>query len=213
MESLRALRTKGINTQFITKNEYFVSIVTLLALAYVGSVTTPKLPKNVSSVVDNIVVKFVVFFVVAYAISRKVDVALIASLAVLALVLGVQVYLTDKPKSKSVKEPMIGGFQKVLGTRQADVTIDKAGKYMENEPLNETWTKTPGKGEGYSLDWPGYESIVDKEPEVESASKDTTRSSNSNNSSVMALNETKDVPKDGEIVGMVNTDLSNMETV
>ena len=211
MDSLNALRTRSVNTvSNFVRNEYFITIVTLLALAYVGSVA-PKLPHSVTSMLDNVVVKFVVFYVIAYFITRKVDVALISSLAVLALVLGLQVYMADGPKAKNGKEPMVGGFQNVVGARQADVTIDNAGKFMENEPLNEAWTKKAGEVQGYTLDWPGYESIVDQTPEVASVASVATVASTV--SSVMAVNETKDVPKEGEIVGVVNTDLSHMATV
>lgn len=211
MDSLNALRTRSVNTvSNVVRNEYFVAIVTLLALAYVGSFA-PKLPNSVTSMLDNVVVKFVVFYIIAYFITRKVDVALISSLAVLALVLGLQVYMADGSKSLSGKEPMVGGFQNVVGARQAEVTIDQGGKFMENEPLNEAWTKKAGEVQGYSLDWPGYESIVDQAPEVASVASTATVSSAS--SSVMAVNETKDVPKDGEVVGVVGTDLSNMASV
>lgn len=211
MDSLNALRTRSVNTvSNVVRNEYFVTIVTLLALAYVGSFA-PKLPISVTSMLDNVVVKFVIFYIIAYFITRKVDVALISSLAVLALVLGLQVYMADGTKSKSGKEPMVGGFQNVVGARQAEVTIDKAGKFMENEPLNEAWTNKAGEVQGYSLDWPGYESIVDQAPEV--ASVESTATVSTASSSVMAINETRDVPKEGEVVGMVNTDLSNMASV
>lgn len=211
MDSLNALRTRSVNTvSNVVRNEYFVAIATLLALAYVGSFA-PKLPKSVTSMLDNIVVKFAVFYIIAYFITRKVDVALISSLAVLALVLGLQVYMVDELKSKIGKEPMVGGFQNVVGARQAEVTVDKAGKFMENEPLNEAWTKKSGEVQGYSLDWPGYESTMDHSPEV--ASVESTATVSVASSSVMAVNETKDVPKEGEIVGIVNTDLSNMASV
>lgn len=207
MESLNALRSRSARaTSNVVRNEYFMSIVTLLSLAYFGTFSH-KLPKSVHSVLDNIVVKFIIFYSVAYIVSRKVDVALISSLAVLALVLGVQVYLSDGQNAKNGKEPMVGGFQNVVGARQAEVSFDKDGKYMENEPLNEAWTQKNGSVQGYTLDWPGYEAHQNEQTDM--ATMETTNSS----SSVKAVNEEENVPMNGEIVGMVNTDLSHMATV
>jgi hypothetical protein len=208
MDSLNALRTRSVNTvSNVVQNEYFITIVTLLALAYVGSFA-PKLPHSVTSMMDNVVVKFVVFYIIAYFITRKVDVALISSLAVLALVLGLQVYMADSPVKLSM-ESMVGGFQNKLGKREAEVTINN-GQFMENEPLNDAWTQKKGEVQGYSLDWPGYEAIVNEPSEASSVESASTVSSSAE---VMAMNETKDVPKNGEIVGVVGTDLSNMETL
>ena len=207
MESLNAIRNSNFAVADIAKNEYVVAIVALLAIAY-ASTFAPKLPNKVASYLDNIVVKFAIFFVIAFVISRKVDVALISSLAVLALVLGVQVYFTDAPENASRMEKMDGGFQQVLGQRQAGVTIDNNGNFMENEPLNEDWTKTSGDVQGYNLDWPGYENV-----QVEPVSVDTASVASSASSSVVAVNDTHNEPTEGEIVGVAKTDMSGLAKV
>ena len=207
MESLNAIRSSNIAVADIAKNEYVVAIVALLAIAY-ASTFAPKLPNKVASFLDNIIVKFAIFFVIAFVISRKVDVALISSLAVLALVLGVQVYFTDAPNKAPHMEKMDGGFQHVLGQRQAGVTIDNKGNFMENEPLNEDWTKKSGDVQGYDLDWPGYENV-----QVEPVSVDTASVASSASSSVVAVNDTHNEPTEGEIVGVAKTDMSGLAKV
>ncbi len=215
METLNALKTGNIQVTDIAKNDYVVAIVALLAIAYAGTFA-PKLPNNVSSFLDNIVVKFIMFFVIAYVVSRKVDVALISSLAVLALVLGVQVYLADAPENAvpSKMEKMVGGFQPVLGQRQAEVTINK-GNFMENEPLNAEWTSKQGQVQGYSLDWPGYENVgMPEQAETASVASSMTASSASTSSSeIVAMNNEHNEPKVGEIVGVSKTDMSALAKV
>ena len=208
MESLNAVRTSNNVVTDIAKNDYVVAIVALLAIAY-ASTFAPKLPHKVASVLDNIIVKFIVFYVIAFVISRKFDVALISSLAVLALVLGVQVYFADAPEKASHMEKMEGGFQPVLGQKQAEISIDKKGNFMEDEPLNEDWTKKSGDVQGYTLDWPGYENT-----QVEVASVDTASvASSSSSSNVVAINETHNEPTEGEIVGVAKTDMSCLAKV
>ena len=109
MESLRTLGTRDNAVTKFVGNDYVLAIGGLLAVAYVTSFA-PKLPSGVTNALDNIVVKFIVFFIIAYIISRKADVALIATLAVIALVLGLQVYMTDdKPVPSSQTEKMTTG--------------------------------------------------------------------------------------------------------
>ena len=185
----------------IVRNDYFVSTVALFAIAYVGSFA-PKLPQSLAVFADNIVVKFIVFYVIALAITRKFDVSLIATLVVLAVVLGVQVYMPNKLGKIERGQENMSNFQPQLQSRQAEVTIDK-GSFMENEPLNEKWTQqAPQEIEGHTLDWPGYESMP-SEPvaapvEVKPASTE-----------VVASNETINAPVSGEIVGVTKTDMSN----
>jgi hypothetical protein len=192
----------------IVRNDYFITIVSLAAVAYVATLG-PKLPESIVSLSDNIVVKFVVLFIIAFCISRKYDVALISALAVLALVLGLQVYMPSVQPVESRVEKMTGGFQPSFQGRQAEVTIDKKGNFMENEPLNEKWTQEKATPEGYTLDWPGYESTND---EVE-----LPKSSNSSDSDsmdkIVAKNDSKDKPIDGQVIGISNTDVSNLELV
>ena len=191
----------------IVRNDYVVSTVSLFAIAYVGSFA-PKLPQSLAVFADNIVVKFIVFYVIAFAITRKFDVALIATLVVLAVVLGVQVYMPNKlGKFENRKESMssTANFQPQIQSRQAEVTIDK-GNFMENEPLNEKWTQQTSEVEGHTLDWPGYESMPTEQPvapvEVKAAVTE-----------VVAANETINAPVNGEIIGVAKTDMSNHGTV
>jgi methyl-accepting chemotaxis protein len=208
MESLNVLTTRENPVNRVVKNDYFVAIVTLLALAYVGSLS-PKLPNQVMEMVDNIVVKFVIFFVIAYFISRKIDVALISSLAVLALLLGLQVYVKDNStSSKTTMEKMTAGFNNNLQSREAEVTVTKDGNLMENEPLGEKWTQQQGSVVGHTLDWPGYEQVNESVDVNSTASTAPTNATVSTSSEVMAMNETHNVPKNGEVVGVVGTDLS-----
>jgi hypothetical protein len=193
----------------IVRNDYFVSTVSLFAIAYVGSFA-PKLPQSLAVLGDNIVVKFIVFYVIALAITRKFDVALIATLVVLAVVLGVQVYMPNKlGKIERGQEHMsaTANFQPQLQSRQAEVTIEK-GSFMENEPLNEKWTQQASKSvEGHTLDWPGYESMPTEQPvaPLVEATQGSTE--------IAAVNETINVPSNGEIVGVTKTDMSNHGTV
>ncbi len=211
METLNALKTGNIQVANIAKNDYVVAIVALLAIAYAGTFA-PKLPQRVESFLDNIVVKFIIFFVIAYAISRKVDVALISSLAVLALVLGVQVYLADKPEASAAKmEKMVGGFQPILADRQAGVTMNQ-GKFMESEPLNAEWTQQSGEVQGHSLDWPGYENAGMAE-QAETASVASASSASTGSSEVVAMNNEHNEPKNGEIVGVSKTDMTALARV
>jgi hypothetical protein len=185
----------------IVRNDYFVSTVALFAIAYVGSFA-PKLPQSIAVFADNIVVKFIVFYVIALAITRKFDVALIATLVVLAVVLGVQVYMPNKLGKIERGQENMSNFQPQLQSRQAEVTIDK-GSFMENEPLNEKWTQqAPTEIEGHTLDWPGYESMpteaVAAPVEVKPAVTE-----------VVASNEIINAPVSGEIVGVTKTDMSN----
>jgi hypothetical protein len=208
METLNALKSGNIQVANIAKNDYVVAIVALLAIAYAGTFA-PKLPQRVESFLDNIVVKFIIFFVIAYAISRKVDVALISSLAVLALVLGVQVYLADKPEASATNmEKMVGGFQPILADRQAGVTMNQ-GTFMENEPLNADWTQQAGEVQGHSLDWPGYENAGMPE-QAETAS---VASASTGSSEVVAMNNEHNEPKNGEIVGVSKTDMTALARV
>jgi hypothetical protein len=214
MDSLNAVRTSNNVVTDIARNDYVVAIVAILAIAYAGTFA-PKLPNNVASFLDNIIVKFVIFYVIAFVVSRKVDVALISSLAVLALVLGVQVYLADTPAkvAASKMEKMVGGFQPILGQRQAEVTINK-GNFMENEPLNEDWVKKSGEVQGYSLDWPGYENIQSDQVSVDTGSVISSASSGSSgSSSVVAVNDKHNEPADGEIVGVSKVDMSGLAKV
>jgi hypothetical protein len=190
----------------IVRNDYFVSTVALFAIAYVGSFA-PKLPQSIAVFADNIVVKFIVFYVIALAITRKFDVALIATLVVLAVVLGVQVYMPNKlGKIEYRQENMsaTANFQPQLQSRQAEVTIDK-GSFMENEPLNEKWTEQTAQVEGHTLDWPGYESM----PTEQAMPVEVKQ----NVGEVLAINETINAPVNGEIVGVTKTDMSNHGTV
>lgn len=214
MESLNAVRTSNNTVADIAKNDYVVAIVALLAIAYAGTFA-PKLPTKVSSFLDNIIVKFVIFYVIAFVISRKVDVALISSLAVLALVLGLQVYLSDAPEKAAVSkmEKMEGGFQPVLGQRQAGVSVDKAGRFMEDEPLNQEWANTKsGDPTGYTLDWPGYENMPVEQASADTASVASAASAasaaSSGSSGVVAMNDKHNEPADGEIVGVSKNDMS-----
>jgi hypothetical protein len=120
------------STQVLT-NDYVISILSVVAIAYV-STFAPKLPKSVAGPMDNIVVKFLMFFIIAFVVVRKVDVALIASLAVLALVMALQVY--------SKKEHMHGN---ALISEPAPITISDDGTYTEKSPLGENWTQTVPK--------------------------------------------------------------------
>lgn len=212
MESLNALRSSNNVVTDIAKNDYVVAIVALLAIAYAGTFA-PKLPNKVSSFLDNIVIKFVIFFVIAFVISRKVDVALISSLAVLALVLGLQVYLSDSSDKNSTMEKMSNGFQPILGDRQAHVTINN-GNFMENEPLNESWTQKTGDVQGYNLEWPGYENV---EPDVVSVASaaPTVASSVSTGSTIeiVPMNDKHNEPSNGEIVGVSKLDMSGLARV
>ena len=97
----------------IVRNDYFVSTVSLFAIAYVGSFA-PKLPQSIAVFADNIVVKFIVFYVIALAITRKFDVALIATLVVLAVVLGVQVYMPNKLGKIERAQENMSNFQPQL---------------------------------------------------------------------------------------------------
>ncbi len=212
METLNALKTGNIQVANIAKNDYVVAIVALLAIAYAGTFA-PKLPQRVESFLDNIVVKFIIFFVIAYAISRKVDVALISSLAVLALVLGVQVYLADKPEASATKmEKMVGGFQPLLADRQAGVTMNQ-GNFMENEPLNAEWTQQSGEVQGHSLDWPGYENAGMAETASVASSVASASSASTGSSEVVAMNNEHNEPKNGEIVGVSKTDMTALARV
>jgi hypothetical protein len=189
----------------IVRNDYFVSTVALFAIAYVGSFA-PKLPQSLAVFADNIVVKFIVFYVIALAITRKFDVALIATLIVLAVVLGVQVYMPNKLGKIERTQENMSNFQPQFQSRQAEVTIDK-GSFMENEPLNEKWTQQTSEVEGHTLDWPGYESMpTEKEVvapmEVKPAATE-----------VAAANETMNAPVNGEIVGVAANNMSNYGTV
>jgi hypothetical protein len=190
----------------IVRNDYFVSTVALFAIAYVGSFA-PKLPQSIAVFADNIVVKFIVFYVIALAITRKFDVALIATLVVLAVVLGVQVYMPNKLGKIERGQENMSNFQPQLQSRQAEVTIEK-GSFMENEPLNEKWTQqAPKEVEGHALDWPGYESMPTEQPvaaqvEVKPAATE-----------VVASNETVNAPVNGEIVGVAKTDMSNLAVI
>lgn len=197
MDQFNALNYRSANTvSNVVKNDYFVTIATLFALIYVSSFV-PRLPSSVAKVTDNVIVKFVTFFVVAYFMTRKGDVALISSLAVLAVVLGLKVYVKNGRHALGGMEPMVGGFQNTAGSRQAEVSVNN-GSLMENEPLNEAWTQQKsGEVNGITLDWPGYETV----------------SQNSENGEVMAMNETLNVPKEGEIVGLASKDLSALELV
>jgi hypothetical protein len=190
----------------IVRNDYFVSTVALFAIAYVGSFA-PKLPQSIAVFADNIVVKFIVFYVIALAITRKFDVALIATLVVLAVVLGVQVYMPNKlGKIENTKEYM-SNFQPQLQSRQAEVTIDK-GSFMENEPLNEKWTQQASQQvEGHTLDWPGYESMPTEQQVAAPAQVKAATNE------VLASNETINSPVNGEIVGVAKTDMSNLAVI
>ena len=141
------------STKVLT-NDYVISILSVIAVAYV-STFAPKLPKSVARPMDNIVVKFLMFFIIAFVVVRKVDVALIASLAVLALVMALQVYNT--------KEHMHGNG---LTSEPAPVSIDANGNYTENSPLGENWTQqVPKKVMGRAdAQYPTYEE-PDKMPE------------------------------------------------
>ena len=191
----------------IVRNDYFITIVSLAAVAYVATLG-PKLPESIVTLSDNIVVKFVVLFIIAFCISRKYDVALISALAVLALVLGLQVYMPSAQSAESRVEKMTGGFQPQFKGREAEVTIDKKGNFMENEPLSEKWTQQQATPEGYTLDWPGYESTVDEVVPKPSNSMDSDSMDK-----IVAKNDTKDKPVDGQVVGVSNTDVSHLELV
>jgi hypothetical protein len=192
----------------IVRNDYFITILSLAAVAYVATLG-PKLPESIVVLSDNIVVKFVVLFIIAFCISRKYDVALISALAVLALVLGLQVYMPSAQNSVYGVEKMAGGFQPSFQGRQAEVTIDKKGNFMENEPLNEKWTEQSGQVEGYTLDWPGYESTID-DSQVPKPSNSTDSDSMDR---IVAKNDTRDKPVDGQVIGISNTDVSHLELV
>lgn len=133
----------------VLKNEYVISILSVVAVAYV-STFAPKLPQSVAKPMDNIVVKFLMFFIIAFIVVKKIDVALIASLAVLALVMALQVY--------SKKENMRGNMN-ALTSEPAPVSIDANGNYTENTPLGENWTQTVPKQVWGRKDaqWPTYE--------------------------------------------------------
>jgi hypothetical protein len=192
----------------IVRNDYFITIVSLAAVAYVATLG-PKLPESVVALSDNIVVKFVVLFIIAFCISRKYDVALISALAILALVLGLQVYMPSTRPNDSRVEKMAGGFQPSFQGRQAEVTIDKKGNFMENEPLNEKWTQQQTTPEGYTLDWPGYESIKDQN----ALPKPSNSTDSDSMDKIVAKNDSKDKPVDGQVVGISNTDVSHLELV
>jgi hypothetical protein len=191
----------------IVRNDYFITIVSLAAVAYVATLG-PKLPESIVMLSDNIVVKFVVLFIIAFCISRKYDVALISSLAVLALVLGLQVYMPSAKPVESRVEKMTSGFQPHFQGREAEVTIDKKGNFMENEPLSEKWTQQTGSADGYTLDWPGYESTVD-----EVVPKPANSTDSDSMDKIVAKNDTKDKPVEGQVVGVSNTDVSHLEIV
>ena len=208
MESLRTLGTRDNAVTKFVGNDYVLAIGGLLAVAYVTTFA-PKLPSGVANALDNIVVKFIVFFIIAYIISRKADVALIATLAVIALVLGLQVYMTDDKAVPSLhtEKMTTGGFLPHVESRQAEVNIDAKGNFMENEPLNAEWTLQKGEAEGYRLDWPGYENVVD------SVTASTDSASSASVSTVVASNDAKQDAQDGEIVGVSGTDMSNHGTL
>lgn len=189
----------------VARNDYFITIVTLIAIAYV-STFAPKLPESLVSVLDNIVVKFAIFFVIAFSITRKADVALISSLAVLAIVLGVQVYMPREVVELKTTERMEGGFQPQLQSREAEITINKNG-FMENEPLNESWTQQTATVEGQSLDWPGYESAPLEQVE---APVQVQRSTGEN---IVPSNNGAMVVAEGNIVGVSQQDMSGLEIV
>lgn len=191
----------------VVRNDYFITIVTLIAIAYV-STFAPKLPESLVSILDNIVVKFAIFFVISFSITRKADVALISSLAVLAIVLGVQVYMPREVVELKTTERMEGGFQPQLQSRQAEVTINKNGDFMENEPLNESWTQQAATNvDGHSLDWPGYEAApieqVESPVQVQSSMGENIVPSNNG---AMTVTE-------GNIVGVSIHDMSAHEIV
>jgi hypothetical protein len=191
----------------VVRNDYFITIVTLVAIAYV-STFAPKLPESLVSILDNIVVKFAIFFVIAFSITRKADVALISSLAVLAVVLGAQVYMPREVVELKTTERMDGGFQPQLQSRQAEVTINNKGDFMENEPLNETWTQqTATAVEGHSLDWPGYETASVEQIE---APAQVQRSTGEN---IVPSNNGVMVVAEGNIVGVSKQDMSTHEIV
>jgi hypothetical protein len=192
----------------IVRNDYFITIVSLAAVAYVATLG-PKLPESIVSLSDNIVVKFVVLFIIAFCISRKYDVALISALAILALVLGLQVYMPSTTSSESNVEKMTGGFQQNFQGRQAEVTIDNKGNFMENEPLNEKWTQQQTTPEGYTLDWPGYESTAD----VNDVPVPANSADSDSMDKIVAKNDSKDKPIEGQVIGVSNTDVSNLELV
>jgi hypothetical protein len=192
----------------IVRNDYFITIVSLAAVAYVATLG-PKLPESIVSLSDNIVVKFVVLFIIAFCISRKYDVALISALAILALVLGLQVYMPSATSSESNVEKMTGGFQQNFQGRQAEVTIDNKGNFMENEPLNEKWTQQQATPEGYTLDWPGYESTAD----VNDVPVPANSADSDSMDKIVAKNDSKDKPVEGQVIGVSATDVSHLELV
>lgn len=191
----------------VVRNDYFITIVTLIAIAYV-STFAPKLPESLVSILDNIVVKFAIFFVIAYSITRKADVALISSLAVLAIVLGVQVYMPREVVELKTTERMEGGFQPQLQSRQAEITINKNGDFMENEPLNQAWTEQqPASIDGQTLDWPGYESAP---AEIVETPAPVQRQTGEN---IVPSNSGAMVVAEGNIMGVSQQDMSAHEIV
>jgi hypothetical protein len=191
----------------VVRNDYFITIVTLIAIAYV-STFAPKLPESLVSVLDNIVVKFAIFFVIAFSITRKADVALISSLAVLAVVLGVQVYMPREVVELRTTERMEGGFQPQLQSRQAEITINKNGDFMENEPLNESWTqKAANTVDGQTLDWPGYEAAPLEQVEA------PVQAQRSMGENIVPSNNGAMVVAEGNIVGVSQQDMSSLEIV
>jgi hypothetical protein len=136
-------------TNTVLTNDYVLAILSVVAVAYV-STSAPKLPHSIGNLMNNIVVKFLMFFIIAFIIVRKLEVALIASLAVLALVMALQVYN---------KEKMHGGLNNYLTSEPASISVDANGTYTETYPLGENWTqKVPKQVMGRKDDqWPTYE--------------------------------------------------------
>lgn len=126
-DKLNAVSDKS--TKVLT-NDYVLSILSVVAVAYV-STFAPKLPSGVAKSMDNIVVKFLMFFVIAFLVVRKLDVALIAALVVLALVMALQVY------SKKENMHNVGNG---LTSEPAPISVNAAGTYTEASPLGEDWT-------------------------------------------------------------------------
>jgi len=145
-DKLNAVSDKS--TKVLT-NDYVLSILSVVAVAYV-STFAPKLPHGVAKSMDNIVVKFLMFFVIAFLVVRKLDVALIASLVVLALVMALQVY--------SKKENM-HNVSNALTSEPAHISVDANGTYTEAAPLGEDWTNKVSKQVYGRKDnqWPTYE--------------------------------------------------------
>jgi hypothetical protein len=116
------------------------------------------------------------------------------------------------PSANSIEsnvEKMTGGFQPNFQGRQAEVTIDNKGNFMENEPLNEKWTQQQTTPEGYTLDWPGYESTTD----VNDVPVPANSADSDSMDKIVAKNDSKDKPIEGQVIGVSNTDVSNLELV